>query len=291
MATPNETHTTPCLSNLNRVEPKGDNKNKIGISKEILIKLQDHAYDGAETKEAADHISKFLKIIDLVKIPNINKEQLCVFAFPYSLSGNARRWWMNEGNNKITTWVELVDKFFYKYYPLSHASRMNCKNEERQRHHEFMHWLNSKFKNPWKLSTATKNALWSFWEKGFDDSTLIDEDESSESNHQDTNPIPDTYLSDEEKGYKSHHSKCNNNTYMPENLDTMHSKEKEHPDNKKCRMDRFEVIKYSIGDNEEFIGLRTLERHSWAQTTDGVSSIYLDIFRKKDEGWTVHRTK
>ncbi|GJR13618.1 putative reverse transcriptase domain-containing protein [Tanacetum coccineum] len=29
---------------------------------------------------------------------------------------------------------------------------------------------------------------------------------------------------------------------------------------------------------------------SWARTVNGVSSIYNDIFRKKDEGWTVHRT-
>ncbi|GKD71918.1 hypothetical protein Tco_1326008, partial [Tanacetum coccineum] len=58
-----------------------------------------------------------------------------------------------------------------------------------------------------------------------------------------------------------------------------------------CRVDKFEVIKYSIGDNEELMGIRTLERDSWAQTVNGISSIYLDIFRKKDEGWTVHRTK
>ncbi|GJY15957.1 hypothetical protein Tco_0386379 [Tanacetum coccineum] len=58
-----------------------------------------------------------------------------------------------------------------------------------------------------------------------------------------------------------------------------------------CRVDKFEVIKYSIGDNEEFMGIRTLERDSWDQNVNKVSSIYLDIFRKKDEGWTVHRTK
>ncbi|GKD78723.1 hypothetical protein Tco_1341344, partial [Tanacetum coccineum] len=134
---------------------------------------------------------------------------------------------MHEGNNKITTWVELVDKFFYKYYPLSRASRINCTDEER-----------------------------------YDNNALADDDESSEdenneSDHQDANPIPDPYLSD---------------------------KEKEQLDDEMCRVDRFEVIKYSIGDNKEFMRIVTLDRHSWARTTDGVSSVYLDIFRKKDNG-------
>ncbi|GKF99801.1 hypothetical protein Tco_0301492, partial [Tanacetum coccineum] len=140
------------------------------------------------------------------------------------------------------------------------------------------------------MSATTKNILWSFWEKGFDDNELSYEDESSDDesnkpNHQDTNPIPDTYLSDKEKGCKSCHLECNNNTDIPENSHTIHSN-KVQPDNEMCKVDRFEVIKYSIGDNKEFMGLRTLERHSWAQTTNGVSSIYLDVFRKKDEGWT-----
>ncbi|GKE97955.1 hypothetical protein Tco_0021306 [Tanacetum coccineum] len=123
------------------------------------MELRNNAYNGAEANDAADHITRFLQIIDLVKIPNVNTEQLCVFAFPYSLTRGARRWWMNDGNDKITSWVELVDKFFYKYYPLSRASKENNTNGERECHQRFMNWLNSKFKNPWKLNTATKNAL------------------------------------------------------------------------------------------------------------------------------------
>ncbi|GJS83364.1 retrovirus-related pol polyprotein from transposon TNT 1-94 [Tanacetum coccineum] len=52
-----------------------------------------------------------------------------------------------------------------------------------------------------------------------------------------------------------------------------------------CSVDKFEVIKYSIGDNKEFLAIRTHERDSWAQTVNEISSIYLDIFCKKDEGF------
>ncbi|GJS97542.1 hypothetical protein Tco_0804510, partial [Tanacetum coccineum] len=217
MATPdlNETHTTPRLSDLNPVEPKTNDN-----------------------------------IIDLVKIPNVNTEQLCIFAFPYSLTGGARKWWMNDGNDKITSWVELLDKFFYKYYPLSRASKENNTNGEHECHQRFMNWLNSKFKNPWKLNTATKNALWNFWGKGYDNDTLIyneesNDDESYESNHQDTNPFFDPYLKDKDKGNKGDHMEYNDNFSGPENFvqnDAPHSGNKEQPNEGMCRVDKFEDL-------------------------------------------------
>ncbi|GJW47154.1 hypothetical protein Tco_0078800 [Tanacetum coccineum] len=65
----------------------------------------------------------------------------------------------------------------------------------------------------------------------------------------------------------------------------------EQPNEGICKVDKVEVIKYIIGDSEEFLAICTRECDSWAQTVNGVSSIYHDIFRKKDEGWTVHHTK
>ncbi|GKC68850.1 hypothetical protein Tco_1114733 [Tanacetum coccineum] len=186
MATPdlNGTHTTPCLANLNLAKPKTNNNVKIEISKELLMKLRNNAYNGAEANDTVDHITRFLQIIDLAKIPNVDPEQLCIYVFPYSLTGGARR----------------------------------C----------------LKFKNPWKLNNVTKNALWNFWEKGYDNDTLIDDEESSDDesggsnrmNHQDTNPFFDPYLNDKDEGNKSYHMECNDNTSGPENFipnDTLHS--------------------------------------------------------------------
>ncbi|GJT93416.1 hypothetical protein Tco_1082261 [Tanacetum coccineum] len=157
-------------------------------------------------------------------------------------------------------------------------------------------------KNPWKLNSVTKNALWDFWENGYDNETLIDDivssdDECNESdhmNHQDTNPFFDPYLNAKDEGNKSYHEKCNGDTSGSENFvpnDAPHSGEIDQPNKGICIVDKFEVIKYSIGDNKEFLAICTRECNSWAQTVDGISSIYLDIFRKKDEEWTVTRTK
>ncbi|GJT15552.1 putative ribonuclease H-like domain-containing protein [Tanacetum coccineum] len=71
-------------------------------------------------------------------------------AFPLSLSKDTRKWWMNEGDGNITTWEELVKKFFKKFYPLSCASnydRMCDDDEEGRGPLEFIPWRNSKFKD------------------------------------------------------------------------------------------------------------------------------------------------
>ncbi|GJX08027.1 hypothetical protein Tco_0195959 [Tanacetum coccineum] len=221
----NETHTHPCLSNHNPAEPKSDKSVKMEISTELIMKLRNNTYNGAEANDAIDHITRSLQIINLVKTPNVNTEQLCILTFPYSLTGEAHRWWVQEGNSKITSW-------------------------------------------------------------GYDNDTLINDEESSddENNELAQHPFFDPYQNDKEMGDKSPQKECKDNANKPKNFDATHSDVKERQDEGMCKVDIFEMIKYLIGDNEEFMGIRTLERHSWAQTVNGVSSIYLDIFHKKDEG-------
>ncbi|GKE62413.1 hypothetical protein Tco_1512780 [Tanacetum coccineum] len=258
----NRNHTNPHLSSPNHAEPKSDGGIKIELSTKLITKLRNNAYNGTETNDAVDHITRFLQIIDLVKAPNVNKEQLRVLTFPYSLTGEAHRWWVHEGNSKITSWLEIVDKFFYKYHPLSRASKTNDANV-RECHLKFKSWLSLKFKNPWKLSSATKNALWNFWEKGYDNDTLIYDDESSdeESNNLNHRPSFEPYQNDDNKGNKSNQTIYNHDSNTLENSDVPHSINNEQNEGM-CRVDKLEVIKYSVGNNEEFLSARMIEHDS-----------------------------
>ncbi|GJQ94170.1 hypothetical protein Tco_0005309 [Tanacetum coccineum] len=233
---PNGTHTTPCPTNPNHAKAKTNGDTKIEISTELIMMVRNNAFNGAETNDAVDHITRFLQIINLVKIPNVNIEQLCFLTFPYSLTGEAHRWWVHEGNSKITSWVEIVDKFFYKYYPLSRASKSNDAN-------------------------------------GYDNITLFDDGDSSDDNcdksnlinHHDTSPFLYPYQTAKNEGIQRHHMKSNDNNSGTENFiqnDAPYSGNNNQGNEWICRVDKFEVIKYSIGYNEEFMGILTLERDS-----------------------------
>ncbi|GJV48377.1 hypothetical protein Tco_1438589 [Tanacetum coccineum] len=252
MAAPdlNGSQNHPVLPHLYLTEQDSNKHAKIGLSGDLIMKLRDNAYDGTETNDIVDHITRFLQIINLVKTPNLNIEQLCVLAFQYSLTGKAQQWWMHEENFKITSWVETVDN-------------------------------------------ATKNALWNFWEKGYDNNALDYDEESSddECSNGDNHPFFDHPQNDNDMG--DNNNERNDQPNGPENFVQTDAPQcsNDKPNEGMCRMDKFEVIKYSVGDNEEFLGTRALEHNSWAQNVNGISSIYLDIFRKKDEGWTVTHTK
>ncbi|GJW23661.1 hypothetical protein Tco_0034283 [Tanacetum coccineum] len=101
----------------------GSNKNvEFKIGDECLKLLRDNSFNGGDV---IDHTAKVLEILEWIKIPNVDQNQIRLCIFLILLSGDAREWWNNEIERTITTWKELAEKFFLKYYPLSHT----CNNK------------------------------------------------------------------------------------------------------------------------------------------------------------------
>ncbi|GJV98268.1 hypothetical protein Tco_1553520 [Tanacetum coccineum] len=59
----------------------------------------------------------------------------------------------------------------------------------------------------------------------------------------------------------------------------------EQPNKRRCKVEKFEAVQYSLGPNEEYIAIRGYEFDIWERNEDNLSMIYQDIFQKKDEGW------
>nr|GEW23412.1 reverse transcriptase domain-containing protein [Tanacetum cinerariifolium] len=100
-------------------KPNTNDEMYIKLSKEFLMKLGSNAYSETFDEDVVDNIAKVLKMLNLIKIPNVDSQRLRVKVFPLSLVDDARQWWIDEGEGKITTWKEIVEKFFCKFYPLS----------------------------------------------------------------------------------------------------------------------------------------------------------------------------
>ncbi|GJU52293.1 hypothetical protein Tco_1226007 [Tanacetum coccineum] len=84
----------------------------IELSKEILLELKNNACHGMINEDVVDHIAKVFELLDLIKILGVDSHRLRMKVFPLSLADDARQWWINEGEGKITTWEELVEKIF-----------------------------------------------------------------------------------------------------------------------------------------------------------------------------------
>ncbi|GKE98634.1 hypothetical protein Tco_0021985, partial [Tanacetum coccineum] len=149
-----------------------------------------------------------------------------------------------------------------------------------------------------KVDETTKCTLLYTWiEIGKEEVLLNDEVSSDEEweEHEYGNPLKDSLFIPYFEMDKNNHNENNRDAYKSSGMDLSGAPQSkdinEQPNEGVCRVDKFKVIKYTIGGNEEFLAICTHECDSWERTVNGVSSIYHDIFRKKDEGWTVHRTK
>nr|GEX79688.1 hypothetical protein [Tanacetum cinerariifolium] len=58
-----------------------------------------------------------------------------------------------------------------------------------------------------------------------------------------------------------------------------------------CNIRRFEMIKYSFGDDEEYVAVKEKEYDDLTNTSKDACRTYQEIFLKIDEGWMVTRAE
>ncbi|GKA27982.1 hypothetical protein Tco_0714150, partial [Tanacetum coccineum] len=133
----------------------------------------------------------------------------------------------------------------------------------------FAEWLASKFYNHLEMDWYTKNALWVYWMRGGDEAILSDEEVSD---------LKDKNNNDEHKIAKIFRIETNLFDYerpfifgMNDNASSM-SNVKEEQRNERCNLfdntardapvceiRRFEMIKYSFGQDEEYVAIKECE--------------------------------
>ncbi|GJW81688.1 hypothetical protein Tco_0145663 [Tanacetum coccineum] len=154
-------------------------KNACELKGKFLDDLHNNAFSGTNRKDAVKHIEYYLKIIDSIKLPNVDHDKLRVVVFLISLAGGARRWF-DRTKESITCWVDLIENFFRKYYPPSRIEGNNTPVIKwAPTNLRFKGWLATKFINYKTMDIFTKGALWDYWKIGGDEIEVSD-DESSD---------------------------------------------------------------------------------------------------------------
>ncbi|GJS72950.1 hypothetical protein Tco_0705791 [Tanacetum coccineum] len=161
-------------SGITRIMVNG--KNSYELKGKFLDDLLNNAFSRTNGEDAVEHIDYFLKIVDPIKLPNMNYERIRLAIFPTSLVGNTSEWF-DEIKGSITSWVDLTEFFFGKDYPPSHTSRIMATEAIRDpRNSTFEKWLASKFANHMIMDTFIKKVLRDFWIKSNDHKGVVDEE-------------------------------------------------------------------------------------------------------------------
>nr|GEY77944.1 hypothetical protein [Tanacetum cinerariifolium] len=221
--------------------------------------------------EKAQAESNPAKLNTSIKILSVDSHRLRMKVIPLPLVDDSKQWWISEGDGKITTWEELVEGFFCKFYLESYDGEDEMLDEGDNwgiDPLEFISRVNSSFENNMRVDGRTKK-----------------EPDYGKPPNAITNSFFKPYLKPEEQ----------NNTAKRNLLSQIKRKDNnmndEQPSKRICKTEKFEAIKYSLGPNEEYIAIRRCEYNAWERNKDSVSQIFQEIFQKKDDGWKVTRTE
>ncbi|GKB39578.1 hypothetical protein Tco_0884520 [Tanacetum coccineum] len=223
---------------------------KIDLNKEFLVELRKNMYHGTHYEDVVDHTAKVLKMVDLIYVPGVDSHQLRMKVFPLSLADDAKEWWISDGDEKITTWEELVEKFFCRFYPESYDGEDEMLDEGENwgiDPLEFLSNINTSFKYHKKVDGRTQKVIFHAWMNGnwnkrYVDNCISSSNELKESKYENpSNTATDSFFKayevrDIEKlsQTKRKHSNTSNSI-------------NELPNKRRCKAEKFEAIQYSLG--------------------------------------------
>nr|GEW72902.1 hypothetical protein [Tanacetum cinerariifolium] len=103
----------------------------IKLNKEFLLKLRKNAYNGAYNKDVVEHIAKVLEMVDLIYVSGSDSYQLRMKVFPLSLTGDAKEWWISEGDGKSPLGWNLLRNYSVDSIQNRTMDKMKCWTKER----------------------------------------------------------------------------------------------------------------------------------------------------------------
>ncbi|GJY27929.1 hypothetical protein Tco_0403696 [Tanacetum coccineum] len=255
----------------------GNEKGRIELKGQFLIKLRDNAFSGTNGEDAIKHIENFLEIVDSLNIPNVSNNQLRIRVFPFSLTGAASKWWEDESIGSIATWEEG----HYNTGDLPGFIREG--NLTRYEDYEWYDTIeDSELKEEALINKIILEESMNMMEelsddKWFDEHELIEDDDDDIGDLEDYLIQKDHpyYVNEDEERSKERRYKLLRVPYVKPPT---------------CKTEKFEVVKYSFGTAEEYVTITEYEYDFWVRTEEKVSQVYHGIFRKNDKGWFISRT-
>ncbi|GJY62462.1 hypothetical protein Tco_0463119 [Tanacetum coccineum] len=277
-------------------------KNAYELKGKFLDDLHNNAFSGKNGIDAVEHIEYYLKIIDPIKLPNVDHDKLRVVVFPISLAGGGdeievsddessdlEEYWSDKEETAEIFKIE-TDVFDYET-PLYLAFN------------EFNYLLKI------DLDLLTKDIMgfktyedykddWIYeWNENLDRGWLFELKDEALRNK----AIMEGLISDDEssndcwkkwKSHKIYYHNYDEGEYENETHEVGHElcgiKTREMP---VCQIKRYKMIKYSFNDEEEYVDVKEDEYNDLTIKSEEACRAYQEMFRMMDEGWMVTRTE
>ncbi|GJZ67045.1 hypothetical protein Tco_0630285 [Tanacetum coccineum] len=291
----------------------------VKIQGTFLEKIRNDAFNGNKGENAYEHINKFLDVVGPIKINGLTQDRFRLSIFPVSLTGAAYEWFTKECMGSITTWDSMVEKFILKFHHLSDHNEEETEEDDNpnetnnipkilriegnlfdfetplcEAYHEFSCLLkidtnlftydiqNFKTYGEYKQEMNNDKAkdTEKLWYDELADGKLKDETLALNTGpyaNMKTEWVSNPYLDT---------NRIFGRDYEASNISCTQENQKDNriPEPSNCKVRRFEMMKYSFNDDEEYITIRESEYlHHSKDSLDA----YQELLRLINDGWVV----
>ncbi|GJR92985.1 hypothetical protein Tco_0265159 [Tanacetum coccineum] len=221
-------------------------KNAYELKGKFLDDLHNNSFSGTNRKDAVEHIEYYLKIINPIKLPNVDKDKLRIVVVLISLDGDYKDDWIYEWNENVP-WV----------YDKSWLDNGIWRNQ---------HQSNT-IANISIIRLDVRNGQPVIGER----MVIV---------------MVEIFLALTLLEIRSITKTLNENHDVVEREELCEIHELP-----MCNIRRFDMIKYSFGQDEEYVVIKEDEYDDLERTSEDACRAYQEIFRMMDEGWMVTRAE
>ena len=122
------------------IKPPAVNANDFELKPSLITMVQHNQFTGHPTENPSQHLGRFLRIENSIKLSEVKPEVIQLQLFPFSLRDMAITWFNSLPQESVNTWEELMRAYFNKFLfpPLQSEQRreiINSKHEGDQDRH------------------------------------------------------------------------------------------------------------------------------------------------------------
>ena len=96
--------------------------NNFELKPALITMVQQHQFTGHPTEDPNEHLGRFLRMENTVKLNGVRPEVIKLHLFPFSLRDIAATWYESLPYGSVDTWEELVEAYLGRFFPPSPTS-------------------------------------------------------------------------------------------------------------------------------------------------------------------------
>ena len=91
--------------------------NNFELKPTLITMVQQHQFTGHPSKDPNEHIGRFMRMENTMKINGVRPDVIKLQLFPFSLMDVASTWFDSLLVGSVNTWEELVEAFMSIFFP------------------------------------------------------------------------------------------------------------------------------------------------------------------------------